>query len=154
MADYDDDGINGVDDPGEMGAPGSDDGDYRDLGHRGTTGHYRYLPASQRSNNYYSNSDYGQNRYDSWNPTIDLDGDWQYDRPPYRPVWIGPDMRPGRANFDDDGINGVDDAGELGWPGTDDFAPLSAIQIKVRFCDEISRQVREVTTVVSLAYSP
>ena len=153
-ANIDDDGIFGVDDPGELGAPGSDDGAFRDLGHRGTAGHYRYLPASQRPNNYYSNSDYGHNRYDSWSPSLDLNGDHQHDLPPFRPIWVGPDLRPGRAHFDDDGINGVDDAGELGWPGTDDFAPLTAIQIKVRFYDEISDMVREVTTVVSLAYSP
>jgi type II secretory pathway pseudopilin PulG len=151
---FDDDGINGVDDPGELGAPGSDDGAFRDLGHRGTTGHYKYLPAASRPNNYYSNSDMGHNRYDSWSPNIDLDGDLQHDHPPYRPVWVGPDLRPGKAHFDDDGCNGVDDAGELGWPGTDDFAPLTAIQIKVRFYDEVSNQVREVTTVLSLAYSP
>jgi hypothetical protein len=63
-------------------------------------------------------------------------------------------MRPGKANFDDDGINGVDDAGELGWPGTDDYAPLTAIQIKIRFYDEGSNLTREVTTVVSLGYTP
>ncbi len=153
-AQVDDDGINGIDDAGELGAPGSDDGAFCDLGHQGTTGHYRYVSAALRPNNYYSNSDNNQNRYDSWSPNIDLDGDGLNDHPPYRPTWIGPDMRPGMANFDDDGINGVDDAGELGWPGTDDFASLSAIQINVRFYDETSGQVREVTTVVSLAYSP
>ena len=66
----------------------------------------------------------------------------------------GPDGLPGIAKFDDDGINGVDDPGELGAPGTDDFAPLTAIQITVRYNDEISDMVRDVTTVVSLAYSP
>jgi len=153
-AQCDDDGINGVDDQGELGAPGSDDGAFRDLGHQGTTGHYRYLPAANRPNNYYSNSDNGQNRYDSWSPNIDLDGDGFHDNPPFRPIWIGADLRPGNAHCDDDGINGVDDAGELGWPGTDDFAPLTAIQIKVRFYDESSGQLREVTLVFSLAYSP
>jgi hypothetical protein len=153
-AQVDDDGINGIDDAGELGAPGSDDGAFRDLGHRGMTGHYRYVPAAIRPNNYYSNSDNDQNRYDSWSPSIDLDGDGGFDHPPFRPIWIGPDLRPGKASFDDDGINGIDDAGELGWPGTDDFAPLTAVQIKVRFYDETSGLVREVTTIVSLAYSP
>lgn len=153
-ANYDDDGINGIDDPGELGAPGSDDGAFRDLGHRGTTGHYRYLPVAGRPNNYYSNSDMGFNRYDSWSPNIDLDGDGKHDHPPFRPIWIGPDLKPGKAHFDDDGINGIDDAGELGWPGTDDFAPLHAVQIKVRFYDEVSRQLREATAVISLGYCP
>lgn len=153
-AHVDDDGINGIDDAGELGAPGSDDGAFCDLGHRGNTGHYRYLPACDRPNNYYSNSDAGQNRYDSWSPNIDLDGDGRHDPPPFRPIWIGPDLRPGKAHCDDDCKNGIDDAGELGWPGTDDFAPLTAIQIKVRFYDDSSRQLREVTTVFSLGYSP
>jgi len=154
VANFDDDGINGVDDAGELGAPGSDDGAFRDLGHRGQTGFYRYVPAAQRLNNYYANSDTGHNRYDSWAPNLDLDGDGTYDAPPFRPIWIGPDRRPGKAHVDDDGINGVDDAGELGFPGSDDFAPLSAIQIKIRFYDPSTNQLRETTAIFSLAYCP
>ncbi|MEZ6137824.1 MAG: prepilin-type N-terminal cleavage/methylation domain-containing protein [Pirellulaceae bacterium] len=33
----------------------------------------------------------------------------------------GADLGPGMNNVDDDGLNGVDDAGELGWAGTDDI---------------------------------
>jgi len=33
---------------------------------------------------------------------------------------VGDDLQPGVAGFDDDGANGVDDLGELGFPGTDD----------------------------------
>jgi hypothetical protein len=33
---------------------------------------------------------------------------------------VGPDGRPGVAGVDDDGANGTDDVGELGWPGSDD----------------------------------
>jgi hypothetical protein len=153
IAGVDDDGINGIDDVGEMGAPGSDDGTYRDLGHRGTSGYYRYRASADRPNNYYSNSDEGRNRFDTWGPNIDLDGDWQHDNPPYRPVCVGPDGRPGKAHCDDDGCNGVDDAGELGWPGTDDVAPLTAIQIKVRFYDDETHQLREATAVFSLTCS-
>lgn len=152
VAHVDDDGINGVDDLGELGAPHSDDGAFRDLGHRGQTGFYRYLPSVQRPNNYYSNSDAGHNRYDTWAPNLDLDGDGLHDAPPFRPVWVGCDRRPGKAHVDDDGINGVDDPGELGYPGTDDFAPLTAIQIRIRFYDGGTRQLRESTSVFSLAY--
>jgi hypothetical protein len=35
-------------------------------------------------------------------------------------VW-GPDGLPGEANVDDDGANGVDDPGEVGFAGTDDY---------------------------------
>ena len=35
-------------------------------------------------------------------------------------VW-GPDGAPGEANVDDDGINGVDDPGEVGYGGSDDY---------------------------------
>ncbi len=34
---------------------------------------------------------------------------------------VGADGGPGEAGTDDDGINGVDDDGERGWPGTDDY---------------------------------
>lgn len=34
---------------------------------------------------------------------------------------VGADGQPGRAGIDDDGQNGTDDAGELGWPNTDDL---------------------------------
>ncbi|WP_182865786.1 hypothetical protein [Stieleria mannarensis] len=33
----------------------------------------------------------------------------------------GPDGQPGRAGVDDDGVNGQDDTGELGFPNTDDY---------------------------------
>ncbi|MCH7729122.1 MAG: hypothetical protein IH991_21965, partial [Planctomycetes bacterium] len=36
-------------------------------------------------------------------------------------TWVpGPDNGWGVANFDDDGVNGADDVGEAGWPGSDD----------------------------------
>jgi len=38
----------------------------------------------------------------------------------------GPDNRPGVAGNDDDGLNGVDDPGELGFPGSDDVGRRSA----------------------------
>lgn len=36
----------------------------------------------------------------------------------------GADGQPGAAGTDDDGVNGTDDIGELGWPGTDDELDL------------------------------
>ncbi|MFN3191540.1 MAG: type II secretion system protein J [Aureliella sp.] len=35
-------------------------------------------------------------------------------------VSFGADLLPGIANTDDDGVNGIDDDGEIGWDGTDD----------------------------------
>lgn len=37
---------------------------------------------------------------------------------------VGPDGQPGRADFDDDKVNGKDDAAEIGAPGTDDFKAI------------------------------
>lgn len=41
----------------------------------------------------------------------------------------GPDGAPGAAGVDDNGINGTDDDGELGWPGTDDAMSLNGTTI-------------------------
>lgn len=46
----------------------------------------------------------------------------------------GPDGQPGVAMVDDDGANGTDDAGELGWPGSDDTKngpPLNSRVLRV-----------------------
>ena len=73
---------------------------------------------------------------------------------PYRPnlIYLGPDGLPGDAGVDDDGVNGIDDAGELGWPGTDDIFPqaLSLIRIHIRYVDQKSDQMRDVIIVHSL----
>lgn len=39
---------------------------------------------------------------------------------------LGSDGKPGIAGFDDDGLNGVDDKGEIGWPASDDLEFLSS----------------------------
>ena len=39
-------------------------------------------------------------------------------------TWEGEDGAWGQALVDDDGANGVDDIGEMGWPGTDDSSDL------------------------------
>jgi type II secretory pathway pseudopilin PulG len=46
-----------------------------------------------------------------------------YDRD--SPYALGPDGFPGVANSDDDGVNGVDDLGEIGWWNSDDPEPLN-----------------------------
>ena len=155
IAGIDDDGINGTDDYGELGAYGSDDGDWRDIGHpglqSGTTYYGFYRKPLDTSGNpnpaalpnqYYSNP-FGTpptNRYDTWGPAVEIDGiPATLDSPPFKPIYAGPDGRPGIANVDDNKMNGVDDpVTELGWPGSDDFAPLNAIKITIPFlrCDQ------------------
>ncbi len=50
------------------------------------------------------------------------------------PVYsAGLDGQPGRAGFDDDGANGADDAGELGWPGSDDISMIAESARVVRY---------------------
>ena len=190
----------------EYGWPGSDDGDFRDIGHMGLTGFYNAttstaartasprnvpitmlyslpntatpadlvnakLPASTQLQFVYPNTNYNYgyvpansppgalyaNRYDTWNPSLDLDNDLKPER---QALASGHSViRQGRQAWtertDDDGINGPDDVGEIGWPGSDDTPiPLSAIQIKITFYDRTSKQVRETTLVQSLLYQP
>jgi hypothetical protein len=110
------------------------------------------------------------NVFDTWHPQVqlDLNGDGNRDdlnangvfggldagdhyRPPYRPAAdLGPDLKPGRANIDDDGIGGTDDASETGWWGSDDFHPLRAMQITVRYRDVSTNQIRQLTIQQSL----
>src|SRR5262249_45246468 len=146
IAGYDDDGINGTDDYGELGAYGSDDGDWRDIGHPGFTpatnnpspgpltrpaapqqqAPYGFYCASACKNTYFSNAGATPptNRYDTWGPNVEIDGNTtSTDFPPYLPVYAGPDGKPGRA-----GIDAVTGA-SLGTAGSDDFAPLTAIKI-------------------------
>ncbi|KAA0140554.1 prepilin-type N-terminal cleavage/methylation domain-containing protein [Gimesia chilikensis] len=51
----------------------------------------------------------------SWRPPIDANH-----------VSVGPDGSPGVAGVDDNGSGGADDAGELLWPGSDDFRLYSS----------------------------
>lgn len=218
LAGIDDDGINGIDDAGELGWKGSDD--TTEVGFPG--------------------SDDVVNRvFDTWHPQFDFDGFGvdddgdtvvddvdEADEPPYHitrasefpaaifgpdgmpgeigfdddgngttDVDLGADMvpgfpgdddgnlvadfypgadgQPGVAGVDDDGVNGIDDAGELGWVGSDDFIdaeellwpgsddtpdlneyayPLTddyigirAIRITIRYHDRKSDQLRQLT---------
>lgn len=163
IVNVDDDGANGIDDNGEIGAFGSDDGDWRDLGHPGlirgvnTYGFFRAPTAATNPNPYYSNvlASPMTNRFDTWGGQLEFDGTPAvFDNPPYRPLYLGPDKKPGKALFDDDGDGIIDNASEIGAPGTDDFAPLTAIKINIRFYDVTSKQIRDVTSVFSLAQAP
>ncbi len=107
-----------------------------DLGNGNTKGYYGN--AANTSAPYYR-------RYDTWHPDYP-----NAKEPPFRPVSNGRDGQPGRAFFDDDGINGIDDIGELGYPGTDDEISLKAIQITIRFIDPKTQITRQVTIVESL----
>jgi hypothetical protein len=170
----DDDGDGFPDNPAEYGWPGSDDGDWKDIGHPGVTFGQAaptvpgFYAARMCLNTYYCNLSGNPgatppvrptNRYDTWGPAVDIDGVPGADRPPYRPFAVGVDHFPGSQGDDDNnGIvdflpNGYPDPGELGWPGSDDVAmPLTAIKITIRFYDVTSNQVRDVSTVYRLRF--
>lgn len=149
IAGLDDDLINGVDDNGELGTYGSDDGDWRDVGHLGLTGFYS--TGANRNSGANRNIYFGANRFDTWGANVDIDGVNGPDAPPYLPIFSGKDQRPGVAGIDDPGsAPGVDDPTELGTPGSDDFAALTAIKITIRFYDVTSNQVRDLSAVFSM----
>jgi hypothetical protein len=153
-AGFDDDGNgvtdflpNGQLDPGELGFPGSDDGGFIDLGHNGTRGFYR---ASALQNPAYCTD--GAFRFDTWHPQVKFNSNDRPSPPPFRGALPGKDGLPGDRGFDDDQNSQVDygasglDRNELGWPGTDDIPlPLKAIQIRITFFENTTRQLRDVT---------
>ncbi len=145
---YDDDGINGANDAGERGAWGSDDGAWVDIGHAGTFGWYR---AAAGQNAYFGTNPYtSAGRYDTWGPAVIQQTLATNDPPPFRPVYAGPDGKPGVALKDDDFDGTIDNASELGIAGSDDFAPLTAIKITIRFYDKTSNQVRDISGIFNL----
>jgi type II secretory pathway pseudopilin PulG len=135
---------NGPDDQSEVGWPGSDDGSFVDLGHNG------FFPAMAPFNGTTDVSYYSKNitnptinvycpahpsgkagvyqyRFDTWHPSFNITGNPGNDAAPYRaPNPLSP---------------------SLGQPTT---RPLRAIQIKIRFFDQTSQQLRDVTFVQSL----
>src|SRR4029077_8314696 len=88
-------------------------------------GFYIARTAANNPNIYFSNPNATPptNRYDSWGPSVQLQVTGTNDPPPYRPLYAGPDGRPGIA-----GVSPVTGA-SLGTAGSDDFAPLTAIKI-------------------------
>jgi len=96
-----------------------------------------------------SNPGYG-NRFDTWHPglpdpTVNADPAFLTPFPMTIPGVDSADGAPGVATIDDDGINGIDDAGEEGWIGSDDERPLRAMKIRVRFYDRNSGRMRQLT---------
>lgn len=155
VAGINDDGQNGVDDAGELGWPGSDDGAFVDIGYGPATapnataasGRGFYFARFNNKNSNFGPLTGGNRCFDTWNVGIASAAN----RAPYRPALPGVDLQPGIAGVDDDGQNGVDDAGELGWPNSDDVPILiTAIQIRVRYLDIASGLVREVTIIENL----
>ncbi|MFN7805256.1 MAG: type II secretion system protein J [Planctomycetaceae bacterium] len=134
-------------DPGELGYPGSDDGGFIDLGHNGARGFYR-APLPQFLHPYCAD---GAFRFDTWHPQVKFSANDRPSRPPFRAALPGRDGLPGDPQFDDDQNGTVDDVNELGWPGTDDIAlPLKAIQIRITFFENSTRQMRDVTLLFPL----
>ncbi|MAG93568.1 MAG: hypothetical protein CMJ48_07445 [Planctomycetaceae bacterium] len=150
--DYDEDtNQNGSVDPGE---DRNFDGDVDDpIGDYNAVKNLNVNPfLTPPVDNGYSNS------FDTWHPHASMPS-----RPPFRPLApyinsttstyipdVGPDGEPGEALVDDDGLNGPDDAGEIGWLGTDDERPLKAIQIRIRYLDPTSGHMKQQTIVIDL----
>lgn len=84
------------------------------------------------------------NVFDTWHPMLDLNTDSTVDAPPFRPAPQGADGVWGSPGDDD--LNGTpDDISEHGWPGSDDYIGLRAIEIRIRFHDPESGQMRQLT---------
>lgn len=113
VAGVDDDGINGVDDVGELGTSGSDDVRTVRIGQK--------LPDSPGFRGFF---------------VVDRTKAPPLLKQPHLPKYtVGLDGEPGDATVDDDGVNGVDDVGELGWPGTDDVFIFSFDQNETKSFD-------------------
>jgi type II secretory pathway pseudopilin PulG len=135
---------NGTNDQSEVGWPGSDDGSFVDLGHNGFFPSMAPFSGSTDVSFYSKNitnptttvycpphpsgkAGVYQYRFDTWHPSFNITGNPGNDAAPYRaPNPLSP---------------------TLGQPTT---RPLRAIQIKIRFFDQTSQQLREVTFVQSL----
>ena len=140
--------------------------DFKDLGWDKTTGtdtDCHYCKARNEDTTHGDNHRYGphvsgnakNNVFDTWHPNFDLDNDsMTVEGPPIRVDWDnGPDQKPGIAFIDDDGLMGVDDAGEQGWLGSDDHRPLRSIQITIRYVETVTGQMKNLTLVQTLTDS-
>lgn len=127
-------------------------GRFMDLGHSDAAGHYF---SGNNQNNTYGN------RFDTWHVDQATIGNQQTPFNPVDNVGFGPDRAPGEVGVDEDGdsntdfldppTNSMPDLDEVGWPGTDDFIPLRAIQITIRYLDVSSDQLRDLTIIHSFA---
>lgn len=147
IANTDDDGINGIDDAGEImagmsddvsldadndgerGWPGSDDGDWRDLGHNDPSGFGFYRNATNAAFGEYPVGQGNGNCFDTWHPNIAA-GAMPGSAAPYRP-------------FVTDRKFNVSPAEELP-------QPLRMIRIHIRYVDQKSDQMRDVIIVHTL----
>ncbi len=118
-------------------------GEFVDLGHSRTDA--LGMPTGHYNDSRNTNANFGR-RFDTWHADSDLIGP---DPTPFQPV--GPDLQPGVALADDDTNGTIDDASELGWPGSDDMPPLTAIRITIRYLDVTSDQMRDLTIIHSFA---
>ena len=121
----DDDGANGIDDSGEMGWTGSDDTPRIIIPsfHRPQYLRQNGAPVSQITNwdrdpltiRQVFRAHIEHQTLDNTNTAY-----FRY----LATTSAGPDGQPGIVGIDDDGAGGIDDAGELGWPGSDDVLPF------------------------------
>lgn len=146
--------------------------DFRDIGHSGAVGWYN---STSKLNTTYGGGGGSNNIFDTWHPDSNNDGVANATDPvaPYRPARFGADGMPGIAGVDDNGdgkpdvltwtdtnMDGIYQTGEpilsydtreAGAPYSDDLVyPIRAIQIKIRYYDITSAQLRELTIIHSL----
>jgi prepilin-type N-terminal cleavage/methylation domain-containing protein len=108
----------------------------------GGTNASKYLTSQSvnyGNNNPNTAAGYNKNVYDTWT------ADASVDVAPFRNFDTGIDGQPGVAGIDDDKINGIDDAGEAGWPGSDDWHDMKAIAIHIRYYDVPTQSMRDLT---------
>lgn len=152
--DGDDDGDGTVDNEWERGWPGSDDGDWVDIGRTTaalvqtvgavtyTNNHARGFYGSAAVTNAYF-SPVGDRRWDSWNPQIDFvttatmatPADGTPDPPPFGAAVVYPYVAAGPSRTPTPVTEG-----------------LKAIKITVTFFDRTTEQLRDVSLVQSLVY--
>lgn len=123
--DYSDPPTNSILDTAELGWPGSDDGDWRDVGHSDANGFYRSGANQNNSFGAFPVGGTDGNCYDTWHPTDDANFMPGSGLAPYRPVLTH-------------AVNGI-------LP-----QPLTMIRIHIRYVDQKSDQMRDVIIVHSL----
>lgn len=98
------------------------------------------------------------NVFDTWHPDFDADNNAgtamspDIEQPPYRPWDDGVDNKWGNPGVDDDGVGGIDDINEAGMGDSHDDRPhpLKSIQIRLRYLEPTSNQMRDLTILQSL----
>jgi prepilin-type N-terminal cleavage/methylation domain-containing protein len=134
--------------------------DFVDLGNAATgsaAGDYSRTNSNNKDYGPRPVGNVGNNVFDTWHPDFDADNNAgtamapDDEQPPYRPWGKGADGQWGVAGTNDDGLGGTDDIAEAGWPDSDDQPrPLKSIQIRLRYLDTTSNQMRDLTIIQSL----